>query len=300
MASRRMISNHIVGSAKFLKMPAETQALYFHLCTNADDDWIVEAFTVMRLMWASEDNIKLLHAKWFVKILNDDLVTYILDWNEHNSLRADRKVDSIYQWLLIQIIPEVELVKAKERSDVKKRKSLKSLWLANNSSGQTMDGPLVDLVEDSIGKDSIVDYKLVDVNLVDSWKIKKTKIKEVNKNIIEEYNDIVYTFSDQEKKIIELYESEFEKQTDKFYSHKLKLLSEQLMNIWMFEYWPSVATIIWKDDNWFPIYKSESKKIPNLTLAIEKSIAIISQKDKYKVKDFWSTLNNRVKPKIQR
>jgi len=38
MASRRMISNHIVGSAKFLKMPAETQALYFHLCTNADDD----------------------------------------------------------------------------------------------------------------------------------------------------------------------------------------------------------------------------------------------------------------------
>lgn len=130
-------------------------------------------------------------------------------------------------------------------------------------------------------------------------KIKKTEIKEVPKKIIEE-DDIVYTFSDQEKKIIELYESEFEKQTDKFYSHKLKLLSEQLMNIWMFEYWPSVATIIWKDDNWFPIYKSESKKIPNLTLAIEKSIAIISQKDKYKVKDFWSTLNNRVKPKIQR
>jgi hypothetical protein len=61
-------------------------------------------------------------------------------------------------------------------------------------------------------------------------KIKKTEIKEVPKKIIEE-DDIVYTFSDQEKKIIELYESEFEKQTDKFYSHKLKLLSEQLMNI---------------------------------------------------------------------
>jgi hypothetical protein len=38
MAQRRMISKSIINSAKFLKMPSETQALYFHLCLHADDD----------------------------------------------------------------------------------------------------------------------------------------------------------------------------------------------------------------------------------------------------------------------
>lgn len=136
-----MLSKNITNSAKFLKMPAETQALYFHLCISADDDWVVEAFAVMRLLWATEDSIKILHAKWFVKILNEDLVTYILDRNEHNLLRADRKIDSIYKELLLQLIPNIQLVEPKQRADRKRD-------VNGTSQGQPMDG----LGEDSIGK----------------------------------------------------------------------------------------------------------------------------------------------------
>lgn len=85
---------------------------------NADDDGVVEAFTIMQMLGSSEDNIRILNAKNLVKPLNEDMVAYILDWNEHNLIRADRKVNSIYKDLLLQILPEVQIRQPKERSDV--------------------------------------------------------------------------------------------------------------------------------------------------------------------------------------
>ena len=38
MAQRRMFSKDIVESGAFMEMPLSTQALYFHLGMNADDD----------------------------------------------------------------------------------------------------------------------------------------------------------------------------------------------------------------------------------------------------------------------
>ena len=121
MANRRMFTLQIINSARFLKMPIDAQNLYFHLCMRADDDGIVEAFTVMRLINSQEDNLKLLHAKQFICILNEDLVTYIIDWLEHNKIRADRKVNSLYIGLLVQIMPEVKLLEKKGRTDKKKK-----------------------------------------------------------------------------------------------------------------------------------------------------------------------------------
>ena len=122
MAERRMFSKRVTQSARFLKMPISTQALYFHLGLNADDDGIVEAYIVINSVGATEDDLKVLEAKQFVRVLNDDLVSYILDWNENNKIRADRKVDSIYQPLLVQILPEAEIVQKQIRADVAKRR----------------------------------------------------------------------------------------------------------------------------------------------------------------------------------
>lgn len=118
MAERRMFSKRIVSSAKFLRMPPSTRELYFQLGMNADDDGIVEAFTVMRQVAANEDDLNVLEAKGFVKVLNDDLVTYIVEWRENNHLRSDRKVDSKYRELLVKVIPDVKLLNPKPRADV--------------------------------------------------------------------------------------------------------------------------------------------------------------------------------------
>lgn len=116
MSQRRMFSNRIANSAKFLQMPLESQLLYFHLILRADDDGVVESYPVMKLLGTTPDNFKVLVAKSFIQPLNEDQVIIILDWLEHNKIRADRKTDSIYKHL----IPlNVQLIEPKARTDVK-------------------------------------------------------------------------------------------------------------------------------------------------------------------------------------
>lgn len=103
MAQRRMFSKKIINSAKFLKMPVSTQCLYFHLGLNADDEGVAEAYNIMKMINATEDDLKILVVKEFVIVLNEDLVTYIVHWNEHNLIRSDRMVDSMYKNLLVKL-----------------------------------------------------------------------------------------------------------------------------------------------------------------------------------------------------
>ena len=137
MANRRMFNKSICKSSKFLKMPSEAQNLYFHLNLSADDDGIVEAFNVMRETGCNEDNLKTLIAKEYIKILNEDLVSYILNWTQHNLIRADRKVNSIYIELLKTAIPGIKLVEPKIRSDLKNKNGTNK----RTSNGQALDSP---------------------------------------------------------------------------------------------------------------------------------------------------------------
>lgn len=143
----------IINSARFLKMPSSSQLLYFHLGLNADDDGVVEGYNILRMTGCSEDDLRVLVAKNFIIVLNEDLVSFVTDWNEHNLIRPDRKIDSIYKDLLLQIVPGVEMVTKTQRSDVKKLigQSMDGEWTAD---GQTKAGiGKVSLGEDKIVKD---------------------------------------------------------------------------------------------------------------------------------------------------
>ena len=134
MAERRMLTKKITSSARYIKMPTDSQALYTQLCMNADDDGVVEAFSILNLTGIREDNLRVLSAKKFIKILNEDLVSYIMNWTDMNQIRPDRKVNSIYKKLLISILPDIELVEPTPRIDVKNN----SKRLGN---GQSTDSP---------------------------------------------------------------------------------------------------------------------------------------------------------------
>ena len=123
MANRRMFSKKICRSAKFLKMPSDSHKLYLHLVLDADDDGVVEAYSVMQAVSVEEQYFNILVEKGYIKVLNDDLVSYIMDWREHNVIRADRKVDSIYKDLLLEAIPGIKLVEPKKRASGKKKTS---------------------------------------------------------------------------------------------------------------------------------------------------------------------------------
>src|SRR3990167_9951894 len=95
MANRRMFSKTITSSSRFLMMPSSSQNLYFQLGMNADDDGFCEHFTIMRMIEAKPDDLKILHAKGFVQVF-DDRVLVIMDWKENNYLRNDRYTPSKY------------------------------------------------------------------------------------------------------------------------------------------------------------------------------------------------------------
>lgn len=103
MAERRMFSKAVINSARFLTMPPSSRLLYYDLGMVADDDGIVEAFTVIRTTGAVEDDLRVLISKGFVSLLNDELVAYITDWNKNNQIRKDRYQPSIYQNLLVKL-----------------------------------------------------------------------------------------------------------------------------------------------------------------------------------------------------
>lgn len=154
MAERRMFSKRVVASARFLKMPISTQCLYFHLGLNADDDGIVEAYTTIKQIGATEDDLKVLVAKGFCKVLNEDLVTYITDWRENNKLRADRKIDSIYKDLLLQMVPDADVQQARRRADIKPlAEDGRQMDVQRTSNGPHRLGE-VRIGEDRLGKDN--------------------------------------------------------------------------------------------------------------------------------------------------
>ena len=102
MAERRMFAKSTISSARFLRMPPTSRLLYYDLGMQADDDGVVEAFTVMRTTGATEDDLRVLVTKGFVVVLNEDLVTFITDWERNNLIKKDRYHPSIYKNLLVQ------------------------------------------------------------------------------------------------------------------------------------------------------------------------------------------------------
>lgn len=100
MGNRRMISKTVTQTQRFLRLPLEAQALYFHLIQNSDDDGVVEAFPVVRMIGVSEDSLGLLIVKDFIRPLNDEMVYFLTDFHEQNTVRKDRYSPSIYKHLL--------------------------------------------------------------------------------------------------------------------------------------------------------------------------------------------------------
>lgn len=138
MANRRMFSRELTESDKFLEMPSTTQALFFHLGMNADD----EGFTsspkkVMRMCGCREDDLSVLKAKEFIVEFDSGIVV-ITNWHQHNQIRRDRFKPTIHQ---------------AEKAELANRLGTDLQPLGNQMA--TSGCP-------SIGKSSIVEYSLVE------------------------------------------------------------------------------------------------------------------------------------------
>ena len=98
MAAKRMFNIKLIKSNAFtLLMPLSTQALYFHLNLEADDDgFIGNPRGVQRFVGASDDDLNLLIYKGFL-IKFDSGVMVVKHWRMHNTLKGDRYVETPYR-----------------------------------------------------------------------------------------------------------------------------------------------------------------------------------------------------------
>jgi hypothetical protein len=137
MAQRRMFSQKIVGSDAFIEMPVSARELYFQLGMYSDDDGFINPKKIIRMVNASEDDLKVLIAKRFVLPFENGVVV-IKHWQINNLIRKDFYQPTIY-------------IEQKKQLKIKENKSYTECQqIVNNLSPQVSIGKV------SIGKDSIV------------------------------------------------------------------------------------------------------------------------------------------------
>ena len=96
MAEKRMFAKSIVNSDAFLDMPLSSQALYFHLSMEADDEGFVgNPRRIQRLIGASEDDMKILIAKRYLLEFESGIVV-VKHWYINNYIQKDRAKETTY------------------------------------------------------------------------------------------------------------------------------------------------------------------------------------------------------------
>lgn len=145
MAERRMIAKSIIKSDQFLDMPATTQCLYFHLLLEADDDGFINApKSIMRVIGAKDDDMRVLQAKGYI-IPFESGVIVIKHWRLHNSLRKDRYNPN----------PQLENERKQLVVADNKEYQLATNWQPNGNQLATNGIPLVATGKDRLGKDRL-------------------------------------------------------------------------------------------------------------------------------------------------
>ena len=176
MAERRMMAKSIIKSDRFLEMPMSSQLLYFHLLSDADDDGFINApKSIMRVIGAKEDDMRVLQAKGYT-IPFDSGVIVIKHWRIHNSLRKDRYNPN----------PQLENERKQLVFNDKKEYELIQSWQPNGNHLAT--NGCHSIGKDSIGKDSV--YSGRDKSQPTHTYFKPPTVDEVKQYCIERNNNI--------------------------------------------------------------------------------------------------------------
>lgn len=164
-------------------MPTEARLLYYDLGMKADDDGVVEAFTVLRTTGVAKKALDALVKSGFVVVLNNDLVTYITDWKQNNFIRPDRYKASVYSDLLQRFtdgIPQVDQRYTQDSTgeDSEDKESIE--YIADKPPRSRFIPPSVEEVREFCQEKnhSIDPEKFVDYYTSNGWMVGRNKMKD--------------------------------------------------------------------------------------------------------------------------
>ena len=97
MANKRMFSKTIIDSDEFLDLPLSSQALYFHLGIQADDDGFVnKPKTLQRAIGATKEDLQRLIDNNFIISFATGVIV-VTHWKIHNYIQADRYKPTMHE-----------------------------------------------------------------------------------------------------------------------------------------------------------------------------------------------------------
>lgn len=103
MAVKRMFSTSVTETDNFLELPLKSQALYFHLGMQGDDDgFVANPRAIIRSIGCTARDLKPLESAGYV-ISFPSRVLVITDWKANNNLRNDRYKPTAFQNELSQL-----------------------------------------------------------------------------------------------------------------------------------------------------------------------------------------------------
>ncbi|EGO5116204.1 hypothetical protein ACJQ48_001660 [Enterococcus faecalis] len=182
MAEKRMLSKSFLFDSKFMTMPDSAQVLYVYLNVNADDDGIIDSYSIIKMLGSKEDDLKILQAKGYIVPIDDYLV-FLPDWLQNQSLRIDRYRPSMHRFRLLNLYPNyfnnlkpIKLSKILESKQTENlREELMNKWYAEEQPLVYQTDPQLRLGQirsDSdkirLDKVSIDKVRSVDVGILDN------------------------------------------------------------------------------------------------------------------------------------
>lgn len=174
MAERRMFAKTIIDSDAFLDMPVTARLLYYDLAMRADDDGFVNSpKKIMRMIGASEDDLRILAIRKFI-IPFDNGVVVIKHWRIHNYIRKDTYRETPYK-------EQKQMLELDENNAYRMRSVDEPLTIR----GRPVDDPST---QDRIGKDRI--GKVNREGLSPATKFKKPSLDEVAAYCRERKNNV--------------------------------------------------------------------------------------------------------------
>lgn len=103
MAVKRMFSTSVTETDNFLELPLKSQALYFHLGMQGDDDgFVANPRAIIRSIGCTARDLKPLESAGYV-ISFPSRVLVITDWKANNNLRNDHYKPTAFQNELSQL-----------------------------------------------------------------------------------------------------------------------------------------------------------------------------------------------------
>lgn len=98
MAERRMFTQKITESDAFLDMPLSTQALYFHLCMNAENKGLINnAYAICRSLCCDRKCVDELIKLKYLNVEKDGYLS-IVHWYENNGIGETHKRRNNYRY----------------------------------------------------------------------------------------------------------------------------------------------------------------------------------------------------------